>query len=153
MPNASRPAVAKASADIAAIARFLCALADRVERDSVFAAQIGALLTESGLLPNTANATPRQRASRARATTPRGADEPAVAAALDPFAVLRENGGDALHTRLDTLSAAQLHELIRAHRLDPARISARWGNQARLVELIVSQVRARADHGKAFARV
>jgi hypothetical protein len=72
---------------------------------------------------------------------------------VDPFAVLRDEGENALRAHLEAFTTSDLQGIIRAHRLDPARISARWTNRARLVDLIVAQVRARADHGKAFSRV
>jgi hypothetical protein len=71
----------------------------------------------------------------------------------DPFALLRDRGEAHLRTHLAALDLPALRQIIRVHRLDPARISARWTNRERLVALIVDQVRARADHGKAFSRV
>jgi hypothetical protein len=137
--------------DLAAVARFLRGLAQRAEQDPAFGRQIAALLVEAGVLPDGQPAAP---GARTRGTTRRlTAAPPADAAELDPYALLREHGEEALRARLGALPAAALHTVIRAHRLDPARISARWASQARLVELIVAQVRARADHGKAFSRV
>lgn len=170
MPHASRstsaPAPASAehptpaaqtelTADLAAVARFLRELAERVEHDPAFGHQIATLLAEAGPLPSIpATAAPARRPTRATAASRRAATgtEPATSS-LDPYALLREEGEDALRARLDTLTAPELHAVIRAHRLDPARISARWASQSRLRDLIVEQVRARADHGKAFSRV
>jgi hypothetical protein len=157
MPNASHPASAKAGAvagtDFAAVARFLRGLADRVEHDPAFAQQIAALLIEAGLLPGAARATPRKRAANATVALPREAGAATEAAGLDIFGLLREQGEAGLRARLGALGAGELHEVIRTHRLDPARISTRWTSQARLVDLVIAQVRARADHGKAFARL
>ncbi|HYM26651.1 MAG TPA: hypothetical protein VET66_00750 [Steroidobacteraceae bacterium] len=72
---------------------------------------------------------------------------------LDPFALLRSGGEDGLRRALGVADVATLHRIVRTHRLDPARVSARWTARERLVELIVTQVRARASHGQAFARV
>jgi len=72
---------------------------------------------------------------------------------MDLYGLLRAEGDETLRARLSTLTPTELHGVIRTHRLDPARISARWTSAARLIDLIVAQVRARADHGKAFSRV
>jgi hypothetical protein len=132
------PAARAASADPAAVAAFLRALAERAERDQAFGREVAALLAQSGLLS-------------AGRTAGGGRREPA--APLDPYRALRETGPDGLRARLEQLDAPALHRLIRAHRLDPARVSARWTRRERLVALIVEQLRGRADHGKAFARV
>ncbi len=71
----------------------------------------------------------------------------------DPFVLLRERGEIGLRAALEELELATLRQLVRAHHLDPARISARWTARDRVVTLIVTQVQARANHGKAFARV
>ncbi len=58
-----------------------------------------------------------------------------------------------MRTVLEAQNVTTLRALIRSHRLDPARISARWTAPDRLIALIVQQVRASANIGKAFARV
>ena len=166
--NASRGS-STAESDLAAVGAFLRALAERAERDPAFGRQIAALLDESGLLggPHPPAPSPTKRGGARRSSLyatadaagipPRrgeGTGERAPATPLpDPFALLRDQGADGLRERLDTLDLAALRQIIRAHRLDPARISARWTTRERLVALIVDQVRARADHGKAFAHV
>jgi hypothetical protein len=67
--------------------------------------------------------------------------------------LLREGGESGLRAALAGLDLASLRQLVRTHRLDPNRVSARWSAHERVVALIVDQVRARANHGKAFARV
>lgn len=157
MPHASRSVPADASAgstELAAISRFLRGLALRVEQDPVFGRQIATLLTEAGLLPERTPASPTRRATRANGSGRRASGSAAIEPeSIDPYALLREEGEEALRGRLGALATAELHGMIRTHRLDPARISARWANQTRLIDLIVAQVRARADHGKAFSRV
>jgi hypothetical protein len=129
-----------------AVATFLRRLAEQAERDETLAATLHALLAESGLLTN-ATVAGKGRASRpARAATP--ADAP-----VDPFPLLRDGGESGLRARLDTLDLAALRQIVRAHRLDPARISTRWTARERVVSLIVEQTRARVNHGKAFSRV
>jgi hypothetical protein len=155
MPHASRSAPPESGADLAAVARFLRGLAERVERDPAFGQQIAVLLAQAGLVPDGIVAAPapvKRAAPRTRALT-REEGAATEGACLDPFGVLREAGEEALRARLGALPATGLHDVIRTYRLDPARISVRWTSQPRLVELIVEQVRARADHGKAFARV
>jgi hypothetical protein len=171
-PDRNSASVGRAEAsDLAAVGAFLRALAERAERDPAFGRQIAALLAESGLLttgsvkhpapqppPPQGEGEPESppRAKRASASPPRAGEGPGerpVAPPPDPFALLREHGEVGLRERLDALDLAALRQIIRAHRLDPARITARWANRDRLVALIVDQVRARADHGKAFSRV
>jgi hypothetical protein len=135
-----------------AVATFLRRLAVEAERDETLAATLHVLLAESGLLASAtgdgeAPAKGKGRASRqARTATP-------AATPVDPFAVLRDGGETGLRARLDTLDLAALRQIVRAHRLDPARISTRWTARERVVSLIVEQTRARVNHGKAFSRV
>lgn len=154
-----------------AVSAFLRSLADRAQSDPAFATQVHAALRESGLLSVSpaspaapaAPAAPTRRSSRAVASPAGSVGAPAVPAAppahnppapaLDPFAVLRQRGDSALRSALEDLDLAALRQLVRTHRLDPARISARWSARDRVIALIVDQVRARADHGKAFSRV
>lgn len=148
-------------ADARAVAAFLRGLAERVEGDAAFGREVAALLAASGLLGETAERPATGKGGKARrperavaagaARTGSGASD--GAALPDPFALLREHGEEGLRARLGGLELGALRQLVRQHRLDPARISARWTNRERVVELIVTQVRARTDHGKAFARV
>lgn len=148
-PNEATGGTAPAPA-VSSVAAFLRALADQVERDAAFGEQVHALLVESGLVGAPGRSGPRRAGGRTRGTGAGADDRPAP---LDPFAVLRADGESHLRARLGEVEIADLRRIIRAHRLDPARVSARWSSSDRLVELIVDQVRARADHGKAFARV
>ena len=135
-----------------AIAAFLRLLAKRVEGDAIFAAHVAAALRESGLLhavPDASLDMPPKANSRRTARTDTADGE----AAPDPFAVLRTHGEAGLRAALDALDLATLRAIVRAHRLDPARISARWTTRDRVIGLIVTQVQARANHGKAFSRV
>jgi hypothetical protein len=76
-----------------------------------------------------------------------------VAPPLDPFAVLRQSGEQGLQQALASLDLASLKAIVRAYRLDPARISTRWTVPERVIELIVEQATARLNHGRAFERV
>ena len=76
-----------------------------------------------------------------------------VAPPLDPFAVLRQSGEQGLREAVVALDLASLKAIVRAYRLDPARISARWTAPERIIELIVEQAMARLNHGRAFERV
>jgi hypothetical protein len=139
-----------------AIAAFLRSLAGRVEADPALAGQVAAALCESGLLPagEAAPAPPSSAGDLNRhgsgVRTPKGNARGVLS---DPFAILRTEGEDALRRALDELPLSELRHVVRAHRLDPARISARWASRERVVQLIVGQVRARLDHGKAFSHV
>lgn len=155
MPHDNAPGGRRPAPEAAAVGAFLRALADRVECDRAFGREVAALLEESGLLR--AHAAKQETRANARppaagATVDRAASG-ASAPLPDPYVVLRQEGETGLRARLGTTEIAGLRQIVRAHRLDPARISARWMNRERLVELIVEQVCARADHGKAFARV
>lgn len=138
-----------------AIATFLRGLAERVEQDAAFATQIASLLRESGLLSMDIGQAPsRTRVRAPKAAAPTGgklAQEPRDVP--NPFAVLREQGETGLREALAALELPELRQIVRAHRLDPARISARWTTRDRVVTLIVDQVRARANLGRAFERV
>lgn len=145
---------APAGVDTAAVAAFLRELADRAESDVALARHLGDALRASGLLDGEAAMAPR---------APRGVRRPGTAAAggtsddahdiLDPFAVLRAEGEAALRQRLDAADVPALRAIIRANRLDPHRVSARWTARDRLAGLIVEQVKARANLGRAFERV
>lgn len=132
-----------------AAGKLLRELAERAERDPAFGVQIAEAVRASGLLdgsrqPSSARKKPAQSAKRA----------PVVVAALpDPFQVLRQHGEEGLRAELAHLDLVSLRQIVRAHRLDPARISARWTATDRVIALIVEQVRARANHGRAFERI
>jgi hypothetical protein len=148
------------SADGATVAAFLRALAERAERDPAFGRQVAETLRACGLMPSLAPATTPtvRRGNRAPSPQPRPTRQrteaaPGATPLPDPFLTLRAEGEDGLRRQLAPLDAPALRQIVRAHRLDPARLSARWTNRERLVDLIVTQTRARADHGKAFARL
>ena len=133
--------------DSEAAGKLLRELADRAERDPVFGQQIAEAMRASGLL----DAKEKPPATRKKASAKR---QPATPAELpDPFQVLRQHGEDGLRAQLAQLDLASLRQIVRAHRLDPARISARWTAADRVIALIVEQVRARANHGRAFERI
>jgi hypothetical protein len=143
---------ASVSPDIAAVAAFLRVLADQVERDAPFGKRVRALAEDSGLFAPSRPVTSGGRAAKAPPDKPR-TESADVVATLDLFSVLRVDGEARLRARLGEMDVPALHRLIRGYRLDPARISARWSDRDRLISLILDQVRARSDHGKAFARV
>lgn len=154
MSRVSRPLQSPAADLASSVSAFLRDLADRAQADPTLAAQLHAALRESGLLP-AAPAPAAPSPARARGAVSAGATRPSAldAPALDPFAVLRAHGDSGLRSALDSLDITSLRQIVRQHRLDPARISARWSARDRVIALIVEQVRARADHGKAFSRV
>lgn len=146
--------------DARAVATFLRLLAKRVEGDPIFATHVAAALRESGLLSAlpAANleAPSRARAGRRATKAEAPLHDAAVAdgvASPDPYALLRVHGEDGLRAALEALDLSTLRVIVRTHRLDPARISARWTTRDRVIGLIVAQVQARANHGKAFSRV
>lgn len=155
-PPASAPA-AVSQREAQALGTFLRNLAARVETDLAFAAQVRAALHESGLIA--ASEAPSSRAPTKRPSVRRVVPKSAAAAEQgkdappDPFVLLREHGEAGLRDALESCDLATLRAVIRAQRLDPARISSRWTTRERVIGLIVDQTRARANHGKAFSRV
>lgn len=143
------------SDDAEAAARLLRDLAERAERDPAFGVQLAEAVRSSGLLdatspqplPSASASTRKKSANTAKRATVTTADLP------DPFQVFRTRGDDALRAQLAHLDIASLRQIVRAHRLDPARISARWTATDRVISLIVDQVRARANHGRAFEHI
>lgn len=134
--------------DAQAAGKLLRELADRAERDPAFGMQIAEAVRASGLL----DAAPQPSARKKSIHSAKRA--PAPAANLpDPFQVLRQHGEEVLRAHLAQLDLTSLRQIVRAHRLDPARISARWTTTDRVVTLIVEQVRARANHGRAFEHI
>lgn len=135
------------------VVSFLRALAERAERDQQFAATLADCLAESGLLDKRVDGAPgAQRPARSRRAPGAGGGD-GRAAPLDPFAYWRTQGEVATQAALDALDLVQLRAIVRAHRLDPARVSARWAARDRVVALIMEQVKARLNHGRAFERV
>ena len=136
------------------VAAFLRGLADQVERDELFAAMLRRLLQEAGLIDGESRESAQRPPGGKKRTARVGAlDARQDAPAVDPFAVLRVSGEAALRSRLEALDLTALRHIVRTHRLDPARISARWTARERVVSLIVEQTRARVNHGRAFTHV
>lgn len=142
----------------ATVSAWLRALAARAESDPAFAGQLAAALAESkleGPTPRTAQGGRGARAGRraTSAVTTAAPVTPTEAPPPDPFSVYRAQGEAGLRTTLEALELSALRIIVRTHRLDPARISARWTARDRVIKLIVEQVRARANHGRAFERI
>ena len=134
--------------DVAAVRAFIQALAQRAQEDRAFAAQLAHVLRESGLGSLPARTV---RGVRGASTKPKGRESPV--SAPDPFRLLREGGESHLRATLRQQPVPALRHIVRTHRLDPARVSARWSAPDRLIDLIVERVSARANHGRAFERV
>ncbi|HEU4782718.1 MAG TPA: hypothetical protein VFS83_05200 [Ktedonobacterales bacterium] len=141
--------------DAEAAARLLRELAERAERDPAFGIKLAEAVRSSGLLDATTWQLAESPSAPTRKKPASGAKRPTAATAgpPDPFQVLRKDGEDGLRAHLAQLDIAALRQIVRAHRLDPARISARWTATERVITLIVDQVRARANHGRAFERL
>ena len=155
---------AETTRELASLAQFFAQLVERAGRDPLLARELLAAVRASGLLALTLAAEPGESdsvgghsAPRAGRATQRQPAEPSAtqpeAPALDPFTVWRRQGEHELRELLAAQEVPALRQIIRTHRLDPARISARWTARDRLIALIVDQVRARTQHGRAFERV
>jgi hypothetical protein len=144
MPRAKRPNHTTDSEPLTSETRTLVetlrAMASQVEADPALAAQLMA-----GQAMVAAQEAPTQAASRPAREV--------VAPPLDPFAALRRSGEQGLQQALAALDLASLKAVVRAYRLDPARISARWTAPERIIDLILEQARARLNHGRAFERI
>jgi hypothetical protein len=68
-----------------------------------------------------------------------------TADASDLLDLLESGGEGALRSRLETLTAGQLRDVIAAHNLDPESASARWRQTSKLIDLIVSRARAQLE--------
>lgn len=139
--------------DAEAAARLLRELAERAERDPAFGMQLAEAVRSSGLLDATSPQSSTSASVRKKPANGAKRPAPTTSGLPDPFQTLRQHGEDALRTQLAQLDIAALRQIVRAHRLDPARISARWTATDRVITLIVDQVRARANHGRAFERL
>ena len=146
--------------EAARVAAFFRALSARAERDPRLAAALVACLEESGLLTVSGarrpdkkekRATPRPRKRAASGAGDSGGE--AQPEALDPFALWRAQGEEALRHALEGLDLRDLRAVVRTYRIDPARISSRWTAKERVITLIMEQVKARLNHGRAFERV
>jgi hypothetical protein len=140
LASGSESAGSELTAETRALVETLHAVASQIEADPTIATRLMA-----GAGRKTEHETPAQAA-------PRTARE-IVAPPLDPFATLRQSSEQELQKALAMLDLTSLKAIVRAYRLDPARIAARWTAPERIVELIVEQVTARLNHGRAFERV
>jgi hypothetical protein len=142
MPGAKRSTDTTQSKELTNEARALVeslrAAASQIEADPALAARLMAG-------PTVAPAETAQAAARPAREV--------VAPPLDPFAILRQSNEQGLREALAALDLASLKAIVRAYRLDPARLSARWTAPERIIELIVEQALARLNHGRAFERV
>lgn len=151
----SHAEVAQSELTQSSVVAFLRAMATRAEQDPQLAAAIAAALEQSGFmrLATEGGARPTPASKR---RTPGGGQAGGAAAqgdALDPFAVWRASGEEGLREALAGAALAELRAVVRAHRLDPARVSSRWTARERVAALIFDQVKARMRHGRAFERV
>ena len=90
------------------------------------------------------------RLDRALATEPpRRTSRRRARGRLDPFDVLA-SGEDTLRLRLTELSVEELKDVVAEHGMDHTRLAMRWRRPERLIELIVSETKARLTKGDAF---
>ncbi len=144
MPGAKRSTNSSAATapndEIQALVETLRAVASQIEADPALAAR---------LMGGSAKKVEAAERTQAAARPAREM----VAPPLDPFAILRQSNEQGLREALAALDLASLKAIVRAYRLDPARLSGRWTAPERITELIVEQTMARLNHGRAFERV
>ncbi|MBI3329015.1 MAG: hypothetical protein HYZ81_20210 [Nitrospinae bacterium] len=110
-----------------------------IERQPDFRRRLGALLMEAATAPVEMH---EQKAPRRNRRAP---------GLLDPFAAFTEGEG-ILRQRLSALDIDQLKDIVSEHAMDSARLALKWRTHGRLVDLIVSTVKARLEKGDAFRR-
>ena len=71
---------------------------------------------------------------------------------IDPFAAHGFGQEPELRRQLEQLDAEQLKDIIAEHGMDRAKLAMRWKTCARLIDLIVETVAARAKKGDAFRK-
>lgn len=69
---------------------------------------------------------------------------------IDIFSIYSVNGEKALRNELEKLSMSQLKTIIRQNGFDPTKLSDKWRNKKRLIELIVDRVKSRSTKGQVF---
>lgn len=144
-----------ATGEAARIAMFFRVLSERAERDPQLAASLASCLEESGLTTLSGVGEAEMKAHTTRQARRRVGVSEATGgqAVLDPFALWRAQGEAAVRDTLEGQDLRELRAVVRAHRLDPARVSSRWTARERVIALIMEQVKARLNHGRAFERV
>jgi hypothetical protein len=70
---------------------------------------------------------------------------------LDPFELFAR-GEQPLRHALEGLNIDQLKDIVSEHAMDSSKLALKWRSPERLVNLIVSTVRARVEKGDAFKR-
>jgi len=68
---------------------------------------------------------------------------------FDPMAVYREQP-ESLLALLEPLGLEELKDIIAEHGMDRGKLSMKWKNKDRLIELIMDTVKTRARKGDAF---
>lgn len=120
------------------------AIVSEAERSPAFARRL------QDALAGLAAAAPAAKTPKAAASTTnakRGGRR--APAALDPFAAYAE-GEPALRARLGELTIDQLKDVVAEHGMDPSKLAMRWKTPAKLIDLIATTVRDRAEKGDAF---
>ncbi len=69
---------------------------------------------------------------------------------FDPFLTFQTRGKEGLRASLSGLNIEQLRSIVRQHRFDPSRLSDKWKNRERFIEVICERVEARNRQGDAF---
>jgi hypothetical protein len=92
-----------------------------------------------GDVTSTRSTTPRNRARRGERIQ-----------APDVFEALKDKGEDEFGFWLRTLDASTLRAIIKQNGFDPAKVSQRWKDPDKYVELIRDQTRFRLKRGAGF---
>lgn len=70
---------------------------------------------------------------------------------LDPFDIFAK-GEPELRRQLANLTVEQLKDVVSENAIDSSKLALKWRSPDRLIDLIVSTVRARVEKGDAFKR-
>jgi hypothetical protein len=122
------------------------AIVAEAERSPAFARRLQDAL--AGLAATTAAPAAKTPKAAASTATPKRGGRRAPSA-LDPFAAYAE-GEPTLRARLGELSIDQLKDIVAEHGMDPSKLAMRWKTPGKLIDLIATTVRDRAEKGDAF---
>jgi hypothetical protein len=124
---------------VSMIRRLFDEIVAEAERRPDFARRLAAALADRQTGSAPPGAAPKPRRNR-RA--------PGVVNPFDLFA----RGDDVLRESLSRLSVEQLKDIVSEHAMDSSKLALKWRAPERLIDLIVTTVRARIQKGEAFKR-
>lgn len=71
---------------------------------------------------------------------------------FNPFAVFSEKGVDLLRKELSGLENQYLYAIIKKYGFDPSRISVKWNDKGKLIDLIIKRIEDSLTRGDVFRK-